>query len=385
MKKILLSLLIICVILTFPNKKLYSDENTIKIGAIFAYTGGASYLGEPERKTAQMLEEKINKQGGINGKKIEILIKDTAGNPQKALNAIKELVQKDGVAAIVGPTTSGVSLAIKNEMNNMQTPLISCAAAEDIVVPIENSKWIFKTPQSDKMAVEKIFKLMKEMKISKIGLITADQGFGLGGAKQAEKYAAQYGIEIVAAEKYSPADAEVNTQLTKIKSKKPQAILCWDTDQGAAKVAKGIKARGIKVPVFMSHGIANEGFIKAAGKSGDGVILPCGRLVIAEQLPKNHPQKAMLVEFKKDYFSKYKEEVNTFAGHAYDAIMILKEALTIAKSTDKSKLRDAIEQVKKFNGTAGAFNFSADDHNGLDNTSFCFVKLEKGKWKFYKD
>ncbi|MBP7654325.1 ABC transporter substrate-binding protein [Candidatus Dependentiae bacterium] len=385
MKKGFILILIMCVVMSIQSYNLQADENVIKIGAIFAYTGGASFLGEPERKTAMMLEEKINKQGGINGSKVQIIIKDTAGDPQKALNAIKELVQKENVVAIVGPTTSGVSLAIKNEMNNMQTPLISCAAAEDIVVPVENSKWIFKTPQSDRMAVEKIFKLMKEMKITKIALITADKGFGLGGAKQAEKFAPQFGIEIITAEKYSPEDAEVNTQITKIKSKKPQAILCWDTDKGAAKVAKAIKSLGIKVPVFMSHGIANEGYIKAAGKSGDGVILPCGRLVIAEQLPKKHPQKAMLTEFKKEYASKYNEEANTFAGHAYDAIMILKEALTIAKSTDKSKVRDALEQIKKFSGTAGIFNFSQTDHNGLDNSSFCFVKLEKGKWKFYKD
>ena len=355
-------------------------EEKIKIGAIFAYTGPASFLGEPEKKTAEMLAEKINSQGGVLGKKIELIVKDTAGDPQKALNAIKELVQKDGVVAIIGPTTSGVSLAIKNEMNNMQTPLISCAASEDIVVPIEESKWIFKTPQSDRIAIEKIFELIKEKKITKIGLITADKGFGLGGAKQAEKLAPQFNIQIVANEKFSSEDPDVNTQITKIKSKKPQAILCWDTDKGSAKVIKSIRTMKLDVPVYMSHGIANDGYLMAAGEAGNGVILPCGRLVVLDQLADTHPQKALLKSYSDEYMAKYNEKPNQFGGYAYDSLMILVEAIKKANSTDKEQIRSAIEQIKNFSGTAGTYNFSETDHNGLDKSAFCIVEVKDGKW-----
>ena len=130
-------------------------KDTIKIGAILAVTGPASFLGAPEAKTLEMMVEDINKKGGIKGKKIELIIKDSGANPEKALSFAKQLIEEDKVLAIIGPSTSGETMKIKSVAEEAKAILISCAAAEVIVNPV--AKYVFKTPQMDKDAVIKIF------------------------------------------------------------------------------------------------------------------------------------------------------------------------------------------------------------------------------------
>jgi branched-chain amino acid transport system substrate-binding protein len=150
-------------------------------------------------------------------------------------------------------------------------------------------------------------------------------------------------------------------------------------------VAKNMKQIGLDVPLFQSHGYGNIKYVQASGEAANGTIFPCGRLLMADILPDNNPQKKLLVEYKKDYESRYKEEVSTFGGHAYDALLILVEGIKKAKSTDKEKVRDAIENIKGLVGTAGIFNFSSQDHNGLGMDAFEMFTVKDGKFVIYKN
>ncbi len=350
----------------------------LKIGAILSVTGPASFLGAPEAKTLEMLVAETNKKGGVMGRQVQLIIKDSGASPEKAFSFAKQLIEEDKVFAIIGPSTSGETMKIKSVAEEGKTILMSCAAAEAIVNPV--AKYVFKTPQSDKDAVIKIFQQMKKMKISRIGVLSSNTGFGNAGKGQIEKLAPEYGITIVANEVYDKAASDLTAEVTKIKAANVQAIVNWSIEPAQAIVIKNARQIGLKVPIFQSHGFGNIKYVEAAGAAAEGVLFPAGRLLVADVLPKNHPQKALLVKYTKDYESHYKDEASTFGGHAYDAYIILLKAIEQAKSTDTEAVRTAIENLKGFVGTAGIFNFSATDHNGLGVDAFEMLTVKKGKF-----
>jgi branched-chain amino acid transport system substrate-binding protein len=352
----------------------------IKIGAIFAVTGPAANLGAPEEKTAQMLVDEINAKGGIKGQKLTLIIKDSEGSKEKAVSFAKQLIEEEKVYAIIGPSTSGETMGIKALCDSGKTILVSCAAAEVIVNP--QLKYVFKTPQKDSDAARKIFMALNKLKIDKIAVTSSNTGFGKAGKDQLEKIAPEYKITIVANEVYEKDATDLTGVLTKIKAANPGAIVNWSIEPAQALLAKNMKQLGFKIPLFQSHGFGNIKYVQAAGEAAEGIIFPAGRLLIANALPKDHPQKALLEKYKTDYETKYKEDVSTFGGHAYDAITILAKAIETA-GADKEKVCAAIEGLKGFVGTAGVFNFSATDHNGLDINAFEMLTVKGGKFVVY--
>ena len=367
---------ILCILMMTASPVLAAD--TIKVGAILAVTGPASFLGAPEAKTLQMMTEEINKKGGIMGKKIDLIIKDSGASPEKALSFAKQLIEEDKVLAIIGPSTSGETMKIKNVAEEGKTILLSCAAAEVIVNPV--AKYVFKTPQNDSFAVIKIFDQMKKMKISKIGVLSSNTGFGQAGKAQIEKMAPQHGLQIVANEVYDKAATDLTAEVTKVKASGAQAIVNWSIEPAQAIVIKNARQIGFKGPIFQSHGFGNIKYVQAAGPAADGVIFPAGRLLVANELPKSNKQKAVLMAYKKDYERRFKEDASTFGGHAYDAMLILTKAIEKAHSTNEEAVRNAIENLKGVVGTGGIFNFSPQDHNGLSIDSFEMLTVKKGKF-----
>jgi len=226
---------------------------------------------------------------------------------------------------------------------------------------------------------------MKKMKISKIGVLSSNTGFGQAGKAQIEKLAPANGITILANEVYDKAASDLTAEVTKVKAANVQAIVNWSIEPAQSIVIKNARQIGIKVPIFQSHGFGNIKYVDAAGPAAEGVMFPAGRLLIADQLPKKHPQKAVLLKYKKDYESKCAgEECSTFGGHAYDAFIILAKAIEKSKSVDKESVRAAIEQLKGVVGTGGIFNFSPADHNGLDINAFEMLVVKNGKFAILK-
>lgn len=371
----------ISVLLLFVN--VYAKE-PYKIGALFAVTGPASFLGEPEKNTALMLQDQINKAGGINGHPLEIIIEDTKSDETQAVLSAKKLLENDKVLAIIGPSTTGESMALVPILNNADTLLLSCAAGAPITQPVKDRAWIFKTPQYDVSAVEAIYGYMKMQGIAKVGIVTISTGFGDAGRKALLELAPKFGITIVADEKYGPKDSDMTTQLTKIKAAGAQAVINWSVGPGQVIVTKNWHALKMGIPLYQSHGWGSKKNIELAGKAAEGVIAPLGRLVVWEKLPDNHPQKALLKKYTRDYEARYKSEPGTFGGHAYDAIMMLVDAMKKV-GTDKKKIRDYIEtNIKNWPGTGGIFNMSPDDHCGLNKDAFEMVVVKNGDWALLK-
>jgi len=359
-----------------------AENEPIKIGAIFAITGPASFLGEPERNTAMMIADEINADGGINGRPIELVIYDTEGDNTKAVLATRKLIQQDKVIAIIGPSRSGTTMAIIPTVQSARIPLVSCAAAVDIVRPVK--KWVFKTPQTDKDCVIRIFEHMKEKGISKIAIITGTTGFGDAGRKQLKSLAPAMGIEIVADETYGPRDTDMTAQLTKIKGTNAQALVNWSIVPAQSIVPKNMKQLNMDIQLYQSHGFGNVEYVKLAGEAAEGVICPAGALLAADSLPDSHPRKELLVQYKKNYESRFGGNVSTFGGHAYDALWLVANAIKEV-GPDKAKIRDQLESTKNFKGTAGIFNFSPEDHCGLTKEAFSMLVVKDGKFTLLND
>ncbi len=353
----------------------------IKIGALFSVSGPASFLGEPERNTAEMMVTEINKAGGIKGQKLVLIVYDTQADATKAVQAANKLIKDDKVVAIIGPSTTGDTMAVIPVVEKAGIPLVSCAAGIKITEPTK--KWVFKTAQNDALAVARIFDYLKKKKISKIAILTVSDGFGSSGREQLVFQAGKFGIQIISDETYGPKDTDMTAQLTKIRGGAAQAIVCWGTNPGPAVVARNVKQLGMKLPLFMSHGVSSMKFIELAGDAAEGIILPSGRVVVANQLPKNDPQKKALLNYVENYKKHYNVEGDHFGGHAYDAIMLIKGAIERG-SDSPAAIRDQLEKTEKFAGIGGTFQYSPQDHAGLTSDAFVLVQIKNKGWTLLK-
>ncbi len=349
----------------------------VKIGALFAVTGPASFIGEPERNTAQMVVDEINKAGGIKGRQVQLVVYDTQGDATKAVQAATRLIRQDHVSAIIGPSITGDTMAIIPLVEKSGVPLVSCAAGVKITEPVKS--WVFKTAQNDSLAVAKIFEHLAKRKISRVAILTVSDSFGSSGREQLKLNAAKYGIQIISDDTYGPKDTDMTPQLTKIRNSQAQALVCWGTNPGPAIVARNAKQLGMKLPIYMSHGVSSKKFIELAGDAAEGIIIPSGRVLVADLLPNSDRQKRSLLSFIRDYQNHYKKEGDHFGGHAWDATMLVKTA--IERGGDKpSAIRAQLEKVRNFPGIGGVFTYSPSDHSGLSKDAFVLVEIKGRDW-----
>ncbi len=351
----------------------------IKVGAFLSVTGPAAFLGDPEQKTLELYVEKINAAGGVLGRKLQLVSYDSAGDAEKARTFVKRLIEEDNVDFIVGGSTTGETMAVIPLVEAAGVPFISLAGAVVIIEPVK--KWVFKTPHTDRMACEKIFVDMKARHATKVALISGSGGFDKSMRAECLKVVKNYDIEIVADESYGAGDKDMTAQLTKIRNTAGvQAVLNAGFGEGPAIVTRNYRQLGINVPLYQSHGVASKAYVKLSGGAAEGVRLPAAALLIADALPNSDPQKKVVEGYKKEYESRFKSEVSTFGGHAYDGLMLFVEAVKKAGGTDKAKVRDALESVHGWMGPAGVFNLSPTDHMGLGLSAFRMLDVRKGDW-----
>lgn len=369
--------LIVSLALVFSCTK---EKEPYKVGAVFSVTGRTSFLGEPEKKTAVMIAEAINKVGGINGHPLELVIYDDESDETKCVLAVKRLLKKDKVPVIIGPSLSGNTLAVVKVMNDAKVPLVSCAASNKIVTPVVDRHWIFKVPQSDTHAVEKIYDYLLKNGIKKIAIMSVSTGFGASGREELLRLAPQVGIEILADERYGPKDTDITAQLTRIRGTDAQAIVNWSVGPTQVLAVKNWHDLGMtNMPFYQSHGFGSRKNITLAAGAAEGVFCPLGRVNIPDLVPADHPQKKVIEIYNEAYQAKYSEPLSSFGGHGWDALNLVIDALK-AVGPDSAKIRDYIETRTNFIGQHGVFNFSPTDHNGLTKEAFEMVVVKDGDW-----
>ncbi|MHB8067163.1 MAG: ABC transporter substrate-binding protein [Desulfobaccales bacterium] len=366
------------------------QKEPIKIGAFFALSGPNAPIGTPTKLVAEMVVDKINKAGGINGRKIELVMGDTESDPAKAATIAKKFIHTDKVAAIIGPTSTGEGMNVKKIVEEAGIPTFMTVGGDPVIMGGEklgSFNYVFKSPQRSSTAVKKLFSYLKDKKLTKVALLTASDPFGKDGTVWLEKLAPDYGITFVAKESFGPKDIDMTAQLTKIKNANPQAIVVWTIGPAGAIVAKNKAQLGINIPLFQCHGQPGPEYVQLAGKAAEGDAMPATKLMAAAQLPDNDPQKPVIKEFIQLYQDGYHFDkqfpINTHSGYAWDAIYLVTNAMKKA-GTDPKALRAAIEGTKGYVGVSGIYNLTPEDHNGLDVDSMVMVQVKDGKFVLAK-
>lgn len=357
----------------------------INVGVTVSSTGPAASLGIPEKNTIALMPTTIA------GQKVNYIVLDDASDTTKAVANTRRLIAEDKVDIILGSTTTPNSLAMIDAVAEAQVPMISMAASARIVEPIDAKKrWVFKTPQNDIMMSLAIVSHMADAKIKTVGFIGFADAYGEGWYGEFSKAAGIKGISIVASERYARTDSSVTAQVLKLVGAKPDAVLIAGSGTPAALPAAALVERGYTGKVYQTHGVANNDFLRVGGKNVEGQLLPSGPVLVADQLPAGHPVKKSAQDYVAKYEAMYgKGSVSTFGAHAWDAGLLMANAVPVALKKAKpgtpefrAALRDALEQVKELPGAHGIFNMSPNDHLGLDQRARVMVKIEKGAWRY---
>jgi branched-chain amino acid transport system substrate-binding protein len=365
-----------------------------KIGVVVSVTGGGSTLGEPQRDTAVMLQKQLDAQGGVvspDGVRhpIQLLIHDTEGKGDVAVPVAKKLVDDDKVVAIIGPSISPVAMALIPVLQEAQVPNISMASSSEIVTPVSERHWIFKVAQSNEHTAPWQVKYVAAKGMTRIANLYVNNAYGEDGAAAIRRTAAEEGVEIVLEETFDAADTDMTAQITKIKASGAEGVLITAIPPAAAIFTKQYRELGVDLPLLHNSGVAMKSFIDLAGASNvEGVIFPMGKLVAADALSDDDPQKAVLQQFITDYGAATGNPPSTFAAHAWDAIQIiaaglatLPDGLTIEEQ--RAQLRDAIESTQGFVGVDGVFSFAPDDHVGLSTDDVVLARITNGDWGYF--
>ncbi|WP_321367835.1 ABC transporter substrate-binding protein [uncultured Desulfuromusa sp.] len=358
--------------------------DTIKLGAFFDLSGRAAFIGTPTKLVAEMVVDKINGEGGINGKMLELKIDDTEADPAKTASIAKKYIYKDKVVAIIGPTLTDTGMNVKRVVDKGQTPIFMTVGGDPVIMggKFGPYKWVFKSPQRSSIAVERMFIYLKSKGLTKVALLAAADGFGKDGSRWMDELAPKYGIDIVARESFGTRDTDMTVQLTKVKNSNPQALLAWTIGPAGSILAKNKAQLDIDIPLFQCHGLPDPKYIELAGTASEGDRMPATKLMVADELPDSDPQKPIIQEFIKLYKENgYDKQfpINTHSGYAWDAIMIVANAIKKV-GTDPETLRAEIENTKNYIGISGIYNITNEDHNGLDVNSMVMVQVKNGNF-----
>lgn len=359
----------------------------IKVGVTLSATGPAASLGIPERNTFALVPQTIG------GRKIQYIVLDDASDTTTAVKNTRKLISEDRVDVVVGSTVTPNSLAMIDVAAEAETPMISMAASSRIVDPVDaKRRWVFKTPQNDQQMAVVIVGHMLAKGLKTVGFIGFADAYGEGWWNEFSKIAEARGLKIVANERYQRTDTSVTGQILKIMSANPDAVLIAGSGTPAALPQKTLKERGYKGQIYQTHGVANRDFLRVCGKDCEGTWLPAGPVLVARQLPADHPVRKSALAYVEAYEKVHgKDSVSTFGAHAWDAVVLLQaaipEALKKAQPGTKefrTALRDALEGVRNAAGAHGIFNMSPTDHLGLDQRAAVMVQIVNGDWVLQK-
>ena len=357
----------------------------ITVGVTVSATGPAASLGIPEKNTIALMPTTIA------GQKINYVVLDDASDTTNAVANTRKLITENKADLIMGSTTTPNSLAMIDVVAEAQVPMISLAASARIIEPMDaKRRWVFKTPQNDIMMSIAIAQHMANQGVKTVGFIGFADAYGEGWYAEFSKIAAIKGIQIVANERYNRNDMSVTGQVLKIVAAKPDAVLIAASGTPAVLPQKTLKERGYTGKYYQTHGVANNDFLRVGGKDVDGTYLPSGGVLVAAQLPADHPVRKSALDYVTKYEAAYgKGSVSTFGAHAWDAGLLMQAAVPLALQRAqpgtpafRAALRDALEAVKEVAGAHGIFTMSAADHLGLDQRARVMVKIDNGAWKY---
>ena len=351
----------------------------IKIGGLLETSGFIASLGGPGVDGVNLAVEQVNAAGGINGRKVQFVNVNSESDNTKTVSGAKRLIEQEKVVAIVGPMSSGSAFAVTDTVERAKVPMIANGASRGIVLPPEQKRYSFLAPLTDVVVLGVMLKDMQAKGIKKIAMLNSDVAFGTAGRESLEKSAAAAGIAIVAKETFGNADTDISPQLTKIRGSDAEATVLWATGAGLAIATKNHRSLGIKTPLYLAHSANDFNFLRLAGESANGILLPSSKIYVTSALPASDSQKSVVEGFVQAYEKKYGKPPATFAGNGYDAAMMIMQAVRKA-GTDPEKVRDAIEGIRDYVGVTAVYSYAPADHFGTKPESVVMLTVRDGKF-----
>lgn len=357
----------------------YAQEVPVTIGVTLSATGPGASLGIPERQTISMLPKTLG------GRPVRYLLLDDGSDPTVAAKNARRLATDDKVDAIIGSSTTPACLAVAAVAAETATPQLALCP---FVPRPDQLKYVFSLPQSVAVMSDALFDDMQSHKIRSLGFIGFADSYGEAWLKDVQTRAEARGIRLVDVERYARTDSSVTAQTLKLMAANPDAVLIAASGTPGVLPMSTMRDRGYKGRLYQTHGVANNDFLRVAGKSAEGVIVPVGSILVAEQLPASNRSKAVAQDFAKRYEAQFGAGTrNLFAGYAYDAYLVLDKAVsgisrTTAPGTQEFRdaLTAAIDHVTDLPATHGVINIDAKDHSAYGVTGRVLVVVRGGQW-----
>jgi branched-chain amino acid transport system substrate-binding protein len=352
-----------------------------KVGFITSLSGPVSSLGIPYQKGIKAAQAY---QSELNGRKIQLIELDDGSDPTTAARDARKLIDEDKVDVIIGTAGSPGALAIAAVARESKTPLISIANA---VLPGEAGAWMVTLPQPAPLMVSAVVERMKQSGVKTVGYIGFSDAWGDVVYDALQKSAAAAGIQVVSNERYARGDSSVTGQVLKIVALHPDAVLTGTSGTPGALPYLALAERGYKGQIYGNHGLINADFVRVGGESIEGLQVPSGPVLVADQLPDSNPIKKVSLAFRAAY-QKANGTLPTdaFSAYTYDAYLLLADAAARTQGEPgtpayRTALRDAIVSTRELVGTHGVYNFKPGDRYGSDKRAVVIIRSEKGQWK----
>lgn len=355
----------------------------INVGVIASLTGPAAALGAETKKAVALFPTTVG------GEKINFIVLDDATDPTSAVKNVRKLISEDKVDAILGPNLISTAVAMADVANAEKTPMVSVAPLD---VSGDKRGYVFRSEPSADLMVNRVVADMVESGAKTVGFIGFSDSWGELLLKALTK-ASEGKLNIVATERYGRADPSVQAQVLKVMAAKPDVVFVGASGTPAAMPQITLRERGYKGRIYQSHGVTSKEFLRVGGKAVEGALIPVGPVLVAEQLPDNHPAKKNGVAFVKDLEAKNgPDSRSTFAGASWDAWLLLQNAIVGAQKGKarpgtpefRAALREGIEKTSKLVGTNGVYTMAANDHAGYDAGAIVLIKVENNHWKLVK-
>ncbi|RPH58085.1 MAG: ABC transporter substrate-binding protein [Burkholderiales bacterium] len=359
----------------------------IKVGITVSASGPGAALGQPQMRTVQALPKEIA------GQKVTYVALDDESDPTKAAQNARKLIADEKVDVLIGSSLTPTSLPLIDIAHETKTPLMTIAAAAVLVTPLDDKKrWVFKVVPNDDLMALAILEHIAKTGVKTLGYLGVSDGYGQGYYKALSEAAPKLGITLGSHEVYARSDSSVTGQVLKIIANKPDAVFIASAGTPAVLPQKALRERGYKGPIFQTHGIATEQFIKLGGKDVEGAVFAGESFTIAHDLPASSPFRKPTEEYIKAYrAANGGESPNLFGAHLWDMIVLLGRAAPNALKAAKpgsaefrAALRDELERGKDVYLNNGLSNMTATDHNGYDKRSAFLIKVEGGAFRLLK-
>jgi branched-chain amino acid transport system substrate-binding protein len=358
-----------------------AQSEPFRIGAVYAVTGPASFLGDAEAKAARLAVDQVNAAGGIKGRKVELILEDSKSQETAAVLSVRKLITQDKVSVILGPSRTGDAMAAIPIVNEAGIVMLPPVSGVGVVEPVAQRKFVFRPGQGGELSVGKVLDYARRAGWKRMGVLYSSDAYGEDGRDNMRRLAATKGVVGGREESFASTATDLKPQLTNLRSANVDAIFVHGIGAPSVVVYRNAAELGFKTPLVSGHGQANSAFRNAVGEDVVGQPVVGAPVLVWQELPAKHPQRAPSENFAKLFQAKYGVPPDMFAGVAYDSAQMTFKALEEV-GDDRAKIRDWFEtRVKNFVGVTGTFTFSATDHGGLTSDALVMMIATPQGWR----